>query len=297
MLSTFWNVFVIVLTLVSIFGCWWLLQWTKGISNRSGDEVGTTGHTWDEDLEELNNPLPRWWLYLFHLTIIFSLLYLVLFPGLGNVKGTLDWSQVSQYEQEMATGTAVQEEVYAQFAGQSPAALLADPAAVDIGLRLFANHCAMCHASDGRGGPGFPNLRDVDWLYGGTYEEVFTSISQGRQGMMPALGAALGEDGVTAVVAYLTSLSGDSSQPELVEAGQGQFNMFCAACHGADAGGNQALGAPNLADNIWLYGGSPETLAETINQGRNGMMPAHADLLGEEQRKLLAVYVLSLAED
>lgn len=297
MLSTFWNVFVVVLTLISIFGCWWLLQWTKGISNRSGDDVGTTGHTWDEDLEELNNPLPRWWLYLFHLTIIFSLLYLVLYPGLGNVKGTLNWSQAARYEQEMAVASERQQQVYSQFAEQTPEALLSDPAAIDIGRRLFANNCAMCHASDGRGGPGFPNLRDDDWLYGGSYENVLASINQGRQGVMPALGAALGEEGVNSVIAYITSLSGNSSQPELVEAGQEQFNMFCAACHGPDARGNQAVGAPNLADETWLYGGSRDTLAETINQGRNGMMPAHADLLDEEQRRLLAVYVLSLSED
>lgn len=296
MLNAFWNGFVIVLTLASVFGCWWLLQWTKGISNRDGG-IGTTGHTWDEDLEELNNPLPRWWLYLFHLTIVFTLVYFVLFPALGNFGGVLGWTQIGRYEKEMAAASEARGEVYAQFEGLTPAELQANEEALGIGRRLFANHCAMCHGSDARGGAGFPNLTDDDWHYGGDFDAIQTSIAQGRSGMMPALGAALGEGGVDEVIAYLQSLSGEADQPELVEAGSQKFMSFCAACHGPDAGGNPALGAPNLADDTWLYGGSAEVLAETINQGRSGMMPAHADLLDAEQIRLLAVYVQSLSQD
>lgn len=296
MMSAFWNGFVVVLTLLSIFGCWWLLQWTKGISNREGDETGTTGHTWDEDLEELNNPLPRWWLHLFHLTIIFSLVYLVLYPGLGNFAGILGWSQEARYENEMAAAREIQGEVYAQFEGLSPAELRANEEALGIGRRLFANTCATCHGSDGRGGPGFPNLADDDWLYGGDFDTVLASIANGRSGVMPALGAALGEAGVTEVVAYVESLSGEAGQPELVEAGQEKFSMYCVACHGADGSGNPALGAPNLSDDIWLYG-SGEQIAETINQGRNGNMPAHGDQFDEQQLRLLTAYVQSLSQD
>lgn len=296
MLNAFWNGFVIVLTLASVFGCWWLLQWTKGISNRDGG-TGTTGHTWDEDLEELNNPLPRWWLYLFHLTIVFTLVYFVLYPALGNFDGVLGWTQEARYEKEMAAAQESRGEVYAQFEGLAPAELQANEEALGIGRRLFANHCAMCHGSDGRGGAGFPNLADDDWLYGGDFDAVQTSIAQGRSGMMPALGAALGEGGVNEVVAYLQSLSGEPDQPGLVEAGSQKYMSFCVACHGANAGGNPALGAPKLSDDTWLYGGSAETLAETINQGRSGMMPAHADLLDEAQIRLLTVYVQSLSQD
>ncbi|HSM68181.1 MAG TPA: cytochrome-c oxidase, cbb3-type subunit III [Xanthomonadales bacterium] len=295
MMSAFWNGFVVVLTLLSIFGCWWLLQWTKGISNREGDETGTTGHTWDEDLEELNNPLPRWWLYLFHLTIIFSLVYMVLYPGLGNFAGILGWSQEARYEQEMAAARETQGEVYAQFEGLSPAELRANQEALGIGRRLFANNCATCHGSDGRGGPGFPNLADDDWLYGGDFDTVLASIANGRSGVMPALGGALGESGVAEVVAYVESLSGEARQPELVEAGQEKFSMYCVACHGADGSGNPALGAPNLGDDIWLYG-SGERIAETLNQGRNGNMPAHGDQFDEQQLRLLTAYVQSLSQ-
>lgn len=297
MMSAFWNGFVVVLTLLSIFGCWWLLQWTKGISNRQGDGTGTTGHTWDEDLEELNNPLPRWWLYLFHLTIIFSLVYLVLYPGLGNFAGILGWSQEARYENEMAAAREIQGEVYAQFEGLSPAELASNEEALGMGRRLFANTCATCHGSDGRGGPGFPNLADDDWLYGGDFDTVLASIANGRSGVMPAIGAALGENGVNEVVAYLQSLSGDPDQSDLVEAGSQKFATFCDDCHGSDATGNPALGAPNLADDTWLYGGSAETLAETINQGRNGNMPAHGDQFDEQQLRLLTAYVQSLSQD
>lgn len=295
MMSAFWNGFVVVLTLLSIFGCWWLLQWTKGISNREGDETGTTGHTWDEDLEELNNPLPRWWLYLFHLTIIFSLVYMVLYPGLGNFAGILGWSQEARYEQEMAVAREIQSEVYAQFEGLSPAELRANEEALGIGRRLFANNCATCHGSDGRGGPGFPNLADDDWLYGGDFDTVQASIANGRSGVMPALGGALGEAGVAEVVAYVESLSGEAGRPELVDAGQEKFALYCAACHGADGSGNPALGAPNLGDDIWLYG-SGERISETINQGRSGNMPAHGDQFNEQQLRLLAAYVQSLSQ-
>lgn len=295
MLNTFWNAFVIVLTLASVAGCWWLLQWTKGISNREGDEIGTTGHVWDEDLEELNNPLPRWWLYLFHLTIIFTLVYFVLYPSLGNIGGTLGWTQEGQYEEEIAAARGVQEQVFSKFAEASPEALIADDEAMDIGRRLFANNCAMCHGSDGAGAPGFPNLTDDDWLYGGDHATITATLVNGRNGMMPALGAALGEQGVQEVTAYVLSLSGDGQDESMVAAGSQKFGMFCAACHGPDAHGNQALGAPNLADDTWLYGGSEEVIMATLNQGRSGMMPAFGDTLSEEQTRILAAYVQSLS--
>lgn len=297
MLSSFWHWFVIILTLVSVFGCWWLLQWTKGISDREEGEVGDTGHIWDEDLQELNNPLPRWWLYLFHITIVFTLVYLILFPGLGNVQGILGWTQIGQYDEEMIVARGQQEDVYAVYREMSADELMSDPEAIGIGRRLFANNCAMCHGSDGRGAPGFPNLTDNDWLYGGDMDTILATLRQGRQGNMPPLASALGEGGLPEVVAYVQQLSGQAADAELASKGQTQFNMVCAACHGMDGTGNQMLGAPNLTDDIWLYGGDAESITLTITAGRSANMPSQADLLDEDQRRMVANYVLSLSAD
>lgn len=295
MLSAFWNGFVIILTIGSVLGCWWLLMWTKGVSGRDDDQVGTTGHVWDHDLEELNNPLPRWWLMLFHITIIFSLVYMVLYPGLGNVQGVLGWTQLSQYDKEMAVADAAQQDVYAAFTDMTPEQLMASDEAMGIGRRLFANNCAMCHGSDGRGAVGFPNLTDNEWQWGAGYDNILVALKQGRQANMPPLGAALGEDGLEQVVAYVQSLSGQSVDAELAAAGEARFAV-CIACHGVDGKGNPLLGAPDLTNDIWLYGGDADTITETITLGRNGAMPSHADILDQEQRRMVAAYVLSLSQ-
>ena len=295
MLNPFWNWFVIILTLGSILACWWLLRWTKGISNRKDEGVGSTGHVWDHDLVELNAPLPRWWLHLFNITIIFALLYLVIYPGLGNVPGFLGWTQINRYQSEVAKAETVQEAIFARFREMDAQQLAADPEANAIGRRLFANNCAMCHGSDGRGAPGFPHLSDHDWLYGGSFEQILTSIRQGRAGVMPAMGAVLGENGVRDVVVYVQQLSGQKADPDLAAAGKARFDTLCVACHGSDGTGSQLLGAPNLTDDIWLYGGTPEQLTETISLGRDGKMPSHQSLLNEDRQRLLAAYVMSLS--
>ncbi len=295
MLNSFWNWFVIILTLVNILACWWLLYWTKGISNRE-DGKTTTGHEWD-GLTELNNPLPRWWLHLFNISIVLALVYLILYPGLGNMTGVLGWTQLKQYDAELVAANATEQAVFGRFGDMDPQALMADSEAGEIGRRLFANNCAMCHGSDARGAPGFPNLTDDDWLYGGSFDQILTSISNGRVGAMPAWGAALGgDDGVNEVVAYVQQLSGQNVDSELAMAGKARFNMFCIACHGVDGTGNQALGAPNLSNGIWLYGGSASTLAETISKGRSGKMPAHKSLINEQRRRVLAAYVKGLSD-
>ncbi len=296
MLSAFWNVFVIVGTLASIAACWWLLHWTKGVSNREGDEVGSTGHTWDEDLVELNAPLPRWWFYLFNITIVFALVYLAIYPGLGNLPGFLNWTQIQRYETEVAAADTAQNAVFERFRDMSPQQLVADSEAREIGRRLFANHCAMCHGSDGRGAPGFPNLSDNDWLYGEEYEQVLASIVSGRSGLMPPMGAALGEDGVRDVVVFVQQLSGQKADADLAAAGKAHYDTLCVACHGPDGSGNPVLGAPRLNDDIWLYGGTPDVLATTIAQGRNGHMPAHRDLINEDRQRLLTAWVMSLSQ-
>ena len=297
-LNSFWHWFVIIVTIGSILGCWWLLYWTKGVGDEQRDGEGgeDTGHVWDHDIHELNTPLPRWWLWLFNGTIVFALVYLAFYPGLGNFAGTLGWTQENQFEEELAAAQARQDEIFSKFREMTPEQLVANQEAREIGGRLFGNNCAMCHGSDGRGAKGFPNLADDDWLYGGTFEAVMTALENGRNGVMTPLGTVLGETGVNEVVAYVQQLSGQTADPELAEAGEKHFQTICMACHGMDGKGNQMLGAPNLTDDIWLYGGTPADIRYTIVNGRSGVMPAF-NQLSEDKRRLLSAYVLGLSQD
>ncbi len=296
MLTTFWHWYVIIITVVTILLCLWILQWTKGVSNREeGNETGTTGHVWDEDLVELNNPLPRWWLQLFYITIAFSFIYLGLFGGLGNIPGYLGWSQEGQYAEEMEAAAEAQETIFARYRQLDNEALIADAEANATGQRLFAQSCAMCHGSDGRGARSFPNLADNDWLYGGSFDTVMQSIANGRNGAMPVMVGGLDDAGVNNLVAYVQSMSGQQVDAGMAAEGKTHFDMLCIACHGPDGSGNQALGSPRLNDEIWLYGGETETIKETVTKGRNGNMPVHKDLLSEDRRRLIAAYVLSMS--
>lgn len=296
MLNSFWNWFVILVSVLTILACWWLLHWTKGISERRDDTPGSTGHVWDENVTELNTPLPRWWLHLFNITIVFALVYLALYPGLGNFAGVLGWTQERQYEDEVVAAEAAQAAVFARYREMEPAALMADDDAMGTAGRLFRQNCAMCHGSDGRGATGFPNLADGNWQWGGSHEQIMTTLANGRVAAMPAWAPALGEDGVKEVVAYVLQISGQDADPQLANAGQARFQMFCVACHGVDGKGNPLLGAPDLTDDIWLYGGSAEDFEYALRHGRNGQMPAFGNSLSEERRKLLAAYVQGLSD-
>jgi cytochrome c oxidase cbb3-type subunit 3 len=296
MLNPFWNWFSIVIIIASILGCWWLLHWTKGISDRDDEgDVDDTGHVWDHNIRELNNPLPRWWLHLFNITIVFSLVYLVLYPGLGNVEGVRDWTQEKKYEREMEVARERTAEVLARFEGMEPEALRASSDAMDIGRRLYINHCSMCHGSDGRGGVGFPNLTDDSWQWGASFDNILYAINNGRVAAMPALGAAWDDAQMNSVVAYVRSLSGLEHDTAAAQAGEQTFTMLCAACHGPEGKGNPVLGAQNLTDDYWLYGSDRESLRTTLRQGRNGNMPAHEGLMSETQRRILAAYVGNLS--
>lgn len=293
--SEFWNWWVIVLTLGNILACWWLIAWASKKKTGEASSGAVTGHTWDETLQEYNNPMPRWWLWLFHITLVFGLIYLALYPGLGKFTGILGWTEEQQYEQEMQAAADKFDPIFAAYAQQDIAALAQDPQALKIGQRLFLNYCSTCHGSDAHGSPGFPNLSDNDWLYGGEPETIKTSILDGRQGVMPAWQDALGDAGTEEVTAYVVELSGRTADSIKATAGKARFEMLCVACHGADGTGNQALGAPNLTDNIWLYGSSQGVIQHSIATGRNGKMPAHRDFLGEPKAHLLAAYVYSLS--
>jgi cytochrome c oxidase cbb3-type subunit 3 len=290
--SGFWDVYVAVLAVLSIVACGIFL---KSQSVRRPVRKETTGHTWDEDLAEYNNPLPRWWSWLFYLTILFSLVYLVLYPGLGSWKGTLGWSQVGQLKDEQQAAEKRFGPLYARFAGAEPEALAKDPEALAIGQKLFLNNCAQCHASDGAGSRGFPNLTDRDWLWGADPKAIAATITEGRTGNMPPFGPALGAEGVKNLAHYVRSLSGLTSDSVRVALGRDIYQQTCVACHGADGKGNAALGAPNLSDKVWLHGSTEPVVVETITKGRTSQMPAHKTLLDEARIRLLTAYVLSLS--
>ncbi|KGJ87604.1 cytochrome-c oxidase, cbb3-type subunit III [Colwellia psychrerythraea] len=323
-MSSFWNIWVWVLTLGSLVGCFLLLRMC--LKNFAGVKEGESmGHTFD-GIEELNNPLPKWWSTFFLLTIIWAFGYIALY-GLGNWTGFLGWKSSNQgilnlaeskaktleslqkdsgvlvqYDREVAAADAKFGPIFEAYAARSIEDLATDGEALKVGQRLFIQNCAQCHGSDAHGTTGFPNLTDKDWLYGGTPEVIKESIMNGRiaSGMMAWEGALGGDQGVKEVAAYVISLSGRSVDPELAKAGKAKFAL-CAGCHGPDGQGSLALGmpmgAPNLTDNVWLYGGSQRAIEESIRNGRAGVMPPWKDILGEEKVHLISAYVYSLSQD
>ena len=292
--SNFWNLYVAGITIVSILACV-LLLWFSGKAKAMTASDNTTGHTWDGDLREMNNPLPRWWVYMFVITIIFSAVYLALYPGLGNYKGSLGWTSAGQHKSEVDKGNAETAPLYAKFAAMPPEDVSKDAQAMAIGERLFMNNCAQCHASDARGNKGFPNLTDNDWLHGGTPEKIKETITQGRIGNMPPMGAAVGtSEDVQNLAQYVLSLSGSPHDSVKAELGKSKF-VTCAACHGPDGKGMQAVGAPNLTDNIWLHGFGANAIVEQINKGKVYQMPAQNTLLTADQIHVLTSYIWGMS--
>ncbi len=294
-MSDFWSWYIAIITIANILACYWLIKWASKKHNNEAAQGEVTGHKWDGDLEEYNNPLPRWWLWLFYFTIVFGFVYLALYPGLGNYKGSLGWTSTGQYDEEISEANKTYDPIFAKYAKQEIPALAKNSEATKIGQRLFLNYCATCHASDAGGARGFPNLTDNDWLWGGAAGNIKKTILDGRMGAMPPWEAVIGKQGVKDVTQYVISLSGRKHDAAMAKAGKKQFDVMCIACHGADGKGNQALGAPNLTDNVWLYGGSAGVIAQTIAKGRNGVMPAHRNFLGEDKAHLLAAYIYSLS--
>ena len=292
--SNFWSVYVTGISLVGIFACL-LLLWFSGKAKAMTANDNTTGHVWDGDLREMNNPLPRWWVWLFVITVVFALGYLVMYPGLGSYGGTFKWSAVGQYESEVAKGNKEVEPLYARFNGMKPEDVARDPQAMAIGERLFMNNCSQCHGSDARGSKGFPNLTDKDWLHGGTPDKIVETLVKGRNGNMPPMAAAVGSsDDVRNVANYVLSLSASPHDSVKAALGKSKFGA-CAACHGADGKGNQAIGAPNLTDDIWLHGWGENSIVAIINNGKVNQMPAQEQKLTESQIRVLASYVWGLS--
>ena len=292
--SSGWSVFIMVITALGIVACFWLTRSLSKGRSVPGEKVGTTGHKWDDTLEEYNNPLPRWWIYLFYITIVFAIVYLALYPGFGSNQGSFGWTQVGQYEAEVKRMDDKVAPMFDRFMKSDIKLVAADPQARQMGERLFLTYCTQCHGSDAQGSKGFPNLTDHDWLYGGDPAAIEQTILNGRNGVMPPMGAAVGGAAdVENLANYVMSLSGGGDAVK-AELGKLKFAV-CAACHGADGKGNPALGAPNLTDKTWLYGGSLASITESINKGRNNRMPAFKELIGEGKVRVLAAYIWSLS--
>jgi cytochrome c oxidase cbb3-type subunit 3 len=293
-INSFWSMYVLVITLVSVIGCG-LFLFSQERANFSAGQ--TTGHVWDENLAEYNNPLPNWWRWLFYLTVVFALVYLALFPGLGSFGGKLGWTMRGQYDQEMEAAKAKYDPLFNEFLKKDIMTVAADPKAREIGQRLFLTYCAQCHGSDAKGGKGFPNLTDNDWLWGGTPDRIKETITKGRDAVMTPKGVKPDMDGqqIKDVVAYVRSLSGlESKLGGHAEQGKELFPQACAACHGPEAKGNQEVGYPNLTDKVWLYGSQEVDQIETVTKGRINRMPAWGEFLGEAKVHLLAAYVWGL---
>ena len=292
--SDFWSYFVAIATVVSILACAWLL-WVAGSTTVKAKDDNTTGHVWDGELRELNNPLPMWWVWLFVITVVFGLAYGLLYPMYGKYQGVLNWSSSARYDAEVKRHQESIAPLYAQYRDKPAQQLAGDNQAMAIGERLFMNQCAQCHGSDARGSKGFPNLSDADWLYGGDPAAIQATITQGRHGVMPPMAAAVGTaEDVRNVAHHVLSLSGSPHDRVRASLGRTKF-AACAACHGMDGKGNTALGAPNLTDNIWLHGWGEEAIVRAITTGLNSQMPAQNQLLNADQIHVLTAYVWGLS--
>jgi cytochrome c oxidase cbb3-type subunit 3 len=295
--SSFWPIFITVISVGGVIGCALLLWLTSKIKASSPNGDNTNGHVWDETLREMNNPLPRWWVWMFIITIVFSLFYFAAYPAIGTYAGKLGWTQVKQYEQEMEAANKTIAPLYAKFAAMPVEELATNPEAKAIGERIFMNNCAQCHGSDAHGSRGFPNLTDKDWIHGGDPAKIAETLTNGRVGMMPPMAAAVGtEDDVKNVANYVLSLSNSDHDATRAAAGKEKFAV-CAACHGADGTGNQSMGAPNLADNIWLHGAGEEAIIKRINEGKVNQMPAQGTKFSPEQIHVLTAYVWGLSNN
>jgi cytochrome c oxidase cbb3-type subunit 3 len=289
-----WAWFVAGTTVVSLVWCLVLLAVAS--RRRVMSQDNTTGHVWDEDLVELNNPLPRWWMWLFIITVVFAAVYLAFYPGLGTNAGTFNWTSSNQYQAEQDKARTAMAPVYAKFTTMNAEQLARDPQAMGIGQRLYLNNCSQCHGSDARGSKGFPNLSDQDWLGAGTPEYIEKTIMEGRIGLMPPIAAAVGSaEDVRNVANYVLSLSGSAHNNVASELGKAKFTV-CAACHGPDGKGNPALGAPNLTDKIWLHGWGEQAIVNMVNNGKTNVMPPQGRLLTPEQIHVLGAYVWSLSQ-
>lgn len=295
-MTTGWSLFVIVLIVANVVGCAWLLFANRNVQINPEAKGNSTGHSFD-GIEELNNPLPAWWTWLFIGTILFGVGYFVRYPGFGNFEGTLGWTSEGEVRVNKEAAQAQYGPLFERYLNTPIPELVENEQAVAMGSRIFGNRCAVCHGSDARGGPGYPNLTDNDWLHGGSPEKIVQTITYGRNGVMPPFAAAIGGDaGVEHIVEYVLSLGGRDHDATKASAGQANFQAVCGICHGANGKGNPDLGSPNLTDSIWLYGGRRSDIARAVQNGIASQMPAHSEILSPARIHLAAAYVYSLSQ-
>ena len=291
-MASFWSLWVIVLTSITLILLTWILFANR---TRENPDAKTTGHVYD-GIEEYDNPLPAWWFLMFVITLVFGVGYLIVYPGMGNYAGLLNWTQEDQHAREVAAAEERYRDMRDRYLALPVEEIASDPALRKMGRRMFANNCAQCHGSDAKGAYGFPNLTDGDWIWGDSPDAIKTALVQGRRAAMPAWDAILGDQGIAEATAYVLSLNGRDADEALVAAGEKHFTTYCAACHGADGKGNYALGAPNLTNGVWLYGGTAEQIAHSLRAGRNGVMPAFSETLSEDKIHILTAYVYGLSQ-
>lgn len=294
-MSVFWSIVVTIVILLNIIGCYLLIRWVAKPNKGEAEQGDVTGHVWDDNLTELNNPMPRWWLYLFYISIVWGLIYLLMYPGFANYPGLLGWSSEKKYNDEVIAANEVYGPVFSKYAKTPLIELSQNKEANLVGQRLFVNYCAQCHGSDAGGSRGYPNLTDNDWIWGGSPDDIKYTITNGRNAAMAAWGTILEPTQIEYLAEYVMSLSGRKHKATDAQRGKELFANYCAVCHQADGTGNPLLGAPNLADKVWLYGASRNKIIESITYGRKGHMPAHKDFLGEDKVHILAAYVYSLS--
>ena len=290
-MASFWSMWIIILTSITIVGITWVLFANRKREQQPADK--TTGHKYD-GIEEYDNPLPAWWFYMFVITIVWGVGYLIIYPGMGNFPGILGWTQLDQHEREVSAADEKFRAMRDRYMALPVEEIAGDPKVRKMGMRMFGNNCAQCHGADAKGSYGFPDLSDGDWIFGGTPDAIKTSITNGRQAAMPAWGSIIGDQGVSDVTAYVLSINGREADEAQSAAGEKVYKTYCVACHAADGTGNPALGAPNLKNGIWLYGGNIEQISHSIRAGRNGVMPAHKDMLSEDKIHILTAYVYGL---
>lgn len=297
-MSVFWNIWIIGLTLICLGLVLWVLLANRkvAVTDEEDPENRTTGHVYD-GIEEFDNPLPRWWFNLFIITFVFAGVWLVLYPGLGSFPGILGWTSKGELARDQEKAKATYEKSYGVFRDMSVEELVHDDRAMKMGIRLFADNCAVCHGADGGGNYGFPNLTDKDWLYGGTPEIIKATLINGRNGNMPAWGGVLGEAKIADLTEHVLSLSGQEHDTEAAAKGAVLFKQNCVACHGTDAKGMHSAGAPNLTDTTWLYDGTREGILQTLRNGRANQMPAQHDKLVSDKIHVLTAYVFSMSYD
>ncbi len=297
-MSIFWSLWIIVLTVSCLALVFWVLMANRkvAVSDDEDPENRTTGHVYD-GIEEYDNPLPKWWFNLFLLTIVFGVIYLILFPGLGSFKGVLGWTSTGELARDQKRALVSYEKSYGVFNDMSVEELIDNPKAMKMGARLFANNCAVCHGADAGGNFGFPDLSDTDWLYGGSPAHIQQTITDGRNGLMPPWGPVLGEEKIGKAAEYVLQLSGQEHNAALAEEGAQIFQQNCTICHGPTGEGLISVGAPNLTDDIWLYEGSKEGIVQSLRNGRANQMPAQKELLREDKIHVLSAYVYSLSQE